>query len=205
MSKKKIDLSDIKTNDLDETSSFTDLMSNKERSHRKDNVIPSDDIEDMVNEKRKSTEELTKELEKAKEIYNRELGIEPKEERRKKEEEIEENLGKTQIMELTRQIKFNFEEKKEENKKVKKYGISPLNVVGELNLFCIGYYIYLLAFTNYQDVESRYMLNGGIIVLMVLLFGLSVVTNKKLSKAFYILNILIIFSFIIYNTYTLIN
>jgi hypothetical protein len=87
----------------------------------------------------------------------------------------------------------------------KKYGISPLNIVGELNLLCIGYYIYLLTFTNYQDIEIRYMLNGGIIVLMVLLFGLSVVTSKKLSKFFYIINILTIISFIIYNTYTLIN
>jgi len=202
MSKKEIDLSDIKTNDLEETSSFTDLMTRRQKLNRKNINIESDDIDDMVNEKRKNTEELTKKLEEAREKYNKEITDIKK---KITEEEKEENLGKTQIMELTRAMKFNFEEKKEENKKKKKHGISPLNIVGELNLFCMGYYIYLLAFTNYQDVESRYMLNGGIIILMVLLFGLSVVTGKKVSKVFYILNILVIFTFIIYNTYTLIN
>ena len=204
MSKKKIDLSDIKINDLDETSSFTDLMTKKEKLNRN----KSDDIDDMINEKRRTTEELTKELKQAREEYNKELGLNNLKEKKTKKQEndsLEENLGKTQILELTRVMKFNFEEKKEENKSKKKYGISPLNIVGELNLLCIGYYIYLLTFTNYQDIEIRYMLNGGIIVLMVLLFGLSVVTSKKLSKFFYIINILIIITFIIYNTYTLIN
>lgn len=200
MSKKKIDLSDIKNNDLDETSSFTDLMTKKERLNRRNN---SNDIVEMINEKRKNINNLTKELEKVKKEYIKEIQNEKT--ITKKKENIDESLGKTQILELTRAMKFNFEETKEENKNKKKHGISPLNIVGELNLFCIGYYIYLLAFTNYQDIEIRYMLNGGIIVLMVLLFGLSVVTNRKISKFFYIINILIIITFIIYNTYTLIN
>jgi len=193
MSKKKIDLSDIKPKDIDETSSFTDLMTRSERLQRK---TESNDIDDMINEKRKNTNELSKELEKAKEEYEKQLEI---------DSESEENLGKTQIIELTRQMKFNFEEIKEENIKKKKHGFSPLNLVGELNLLCMGYYIYLLAFTNYQDIELRYMLNGGIIILLVILFGLSVVTSKKLSKFFNILNILVILTFIFYNAYTLIN
>ena len=130
----------------------------------------------MINEKRKNTEELTKELEKAKEKYNNEIKVDKIVENKK--EGVDDTLGKTQILELTRAMKFNFEEKKEENKSKKRHGISPLNIVGELNLFCIGYYIYLLAFTNYQDIEIRYMFNGGIIVLMVLLFGLSVVIQE---------------------------
>ena len=212
--KKKIDLSDIKKYDLDETASFTDLMTRKQRENRKHNIDTNDDIEDMVNEKRKNTSDLTEQLEKAKEEYIEEVLVEeikPKEKKKieknvklKDLESIEDNLGKTQIMELTRAMKFNFEEKKAENKEKKKHGISPLNIVGELNLFCMGYYIYLLAFTNYQDIESRYMLNGGIIILMVLLFGLSVVTPKKLSKVFHIINIIVILTFLIYNTYTLI-
>jgi len=194
MNKRKIDLSDIKKYNVDETTDFTDLMSRSERRKQKNNV--SDDIDDMINEKRKNTKELEKELKKAKEIYNRELNI---------ENNIEESLAKTQIMDLTRQIKFNFDEIKEENKKIRKHGFSPLNIIGELNLLCMGYYIYLLAFTNYQDIETRYMINGGIIILMVLLFGLSVVTSKNISKFFNILNILIIISFIAFNIYTLIN
>lgn len=193
MSNTKYDLSDIKTNDIEETSSFTDLMTRSERLQRKKT---SNDIDDMINEKRKNTNELSKELEKAKEEYQKQI---------KNNSDIEENLGKTQILELTRQMKFNFEEIKEENIKKKKHGFSPLNLVGELNLLCMGYYIYLLAFTNYQDIELRYMLNGGIIISMVIIFGLSVVTSKKLSKFFNILNILVILSFIFYNVYTLIN
>lgn len=192
-----IDLSDIKTNDLDETASFTDLMTRKEKNNRKNNIIESSDIDDMINEKRKKTEDLTEDLKVAKEEYKKSI-------KDKKNENTEEKLAKTQIMELTRQMKFNFEEKKEENIQKKKNGISTLNIIGEVNLICMGYYIYLLAFTNYQDIESRYILNGIIIISMVLLFGLSVVTPKKLSKFFSILNALIILTFLIYNVYTLI-
>ena len=79
MNKRKIDLSDIKENDLDKTSSFTDLMSRSERKMRKkqlteediDNTIDTNnnDIEEMIDEKKKSTKDLTLELEKAKEDY----------------------------------------------------------------------------------------------------------------------------------------
>ena len=58
MGKKKIDLSDIKINDLDETSSSTDLMTKKEKLNRN----KSDDIDDMINEKRRTTEELAKQF-----------------------------------------------------------------------------------------------------------------------------------------------
>ena len=102
-------------------------------------------------------------------------------------------------------MKFNFEGTKKENNKKKKKGISILNIIGEVNLLCIGYYIYLLAFTSYQDDKQNYMVNGAIIVILVLLFGISVVTRKKLSKFFNILNILAIIFFIIFNAYTILN
>lgn len=192
MNKKKIDLSEIKENDFDKTSTFRDLMSKKER---KKFSSSKDDIEEMIEEKRKKDTELKEELIKAQKEYKEKI----------EKEEPEEKITKTQILELTRQMKFNFEENKEENTQKKKYGFSPLNIVGILNLICIGCYIYLLAFTNYQDTASIYILNGCIIVILVLLFGISVVTSKKVSKFFYILNILFIISFIIFNIYTLIN
>lgn len=184
---RKIDLSGIKDNDLDKTSSFTDLMTRKERKSRL-----KDDFEEMIEEKRRNTNDLTKELEKAKKQYEDNT-----------EEDKEEKIGRTQILELTRQMKFNFEENKKENEEKKKKGISTLNIVGEVNLLCIGYYIYLLVFTNYQDSEKNYLITGSIIVLLVLLFGLSVITNKKVSKFFNILNILAIISFIAFNVYSL--
>lgn len=204
MKDKKIDLSGIKEDDLDKTSSFYDLMSRKEKRKAKkkpeenldnkqvnNNNNKDNDIEEMINEKRKNTSDLSSDIKIAKEKIKKD---EPKK---------DENLGKTQILELTRQMKFNFEKKKEEVKSEKKKGISKLNIIGEVNLICIGYYIYLLIFTNYQDVELNYMITGGIIVMLVLLFGLSVVTRKKLSKAFMISNIIAIIGFIAFNIYSL--
>lgn len=195
MVKKRIDLSDIKENDLDKTSSFTDLMTRTQRKARKiekEDFLNSsnNDIEDMVEERKKSTKDLTIDLEKAKKEYKKEIN---------KDEE----LGKTQILELTRQMKFNFEETKKENSNSKKNGVTLLNIIGITNLLCIGYYIYLLTFTNYQDSESNYLIIGGLIVLLVFLFGLSVVTNRGSSKFFKILNILAILGFIAFNTYTI--
>ena len=204
MKDKKIDLSGIKEDDLDKTSSFYDLMSKKEKRKAKkkpeenldnkqvnNNNNKDNDIEEMINEKRKNTSDLSSDIKIAKEKIKKD---EPKK---------DENLGKTQILELTRQMKFNFEKKKEEVKSEKKKGISKLNIIGEVNLICIGYYIYLLIFTNYQDVELNYMITGGIIVMLVLLFGLSVVTRKKLSKFFMISNIIAIICFIAFNIYSL--
>lgn len=197
MSNKKIDLSDIKENDLDKTSSFSDLMTRSERKKRKEakleiQELEINDIEEMIEEKRKSTKDLTKELKNIKDYDNE-----------KKKNDDEDALGKTQILELTRQMKFNLEEAKLENKKKK--GVSVLNVIGEVNLLCIGYYIYLLVFTSYQDEQNNYLINGGLIILLVLLFGMSVVTNKTVRKVFNILNVLALLSFIVFNAYTLLN
>ena len=207
--KRFIDLSDIKEDDLDKTSSFTDLMTRSERKRRKkqkeleqkENIEDEnkDDIESMVEERKKSTKDLTIELEKAKEEYNNSLN------KKSLQDEKEESISKTQILELTRQMKFNFNENKEENNKIKKRGISFLNIIGEINLLCIGYYIYLLVFTNYQEEQQNYLVNGGLIVLLVLLFGISVVTNRKVSKFFNVINILAIIGFIVFNAYTLLN
>lgn len=202
MSNRKIDLSDIKENDLDKTSSFSDLMTRSERKRRKEEKLENqelevNDIEEMIEEKRKSTKDLTKELKSIKE-YDKE-----KKELEKKKNDNEDTLGKTQILELTRQMKFNLEETKLEN--TKKKGVSALNIIGEVNLLCIGYYIYLLVFTNYQDEQSNYLINGGLIILLVLLFGMSVVTNKNVRKVFNILNVLALLGFIVFNAYTLLN
>lgn len=195
MRKTKIDLSDIKEVDLEKTSSFTDLMSRSERKQRelqKKNTSfigeSNNDIEEMIDERKKSTKDLTIELEKI---------------NTKKEKDTEKELGNTQILELTRQMKFNFEETKKENSNKKKNGVTLLNTIGIINLLCIGYYIYLLTFTNYQDSESNYLITGGLIVLLVLLFGLCVVSSKRACKFFKVLNILAILGFIAFNAYTI--
>ena len=203
MSRKKIDLSDIKEKSLEETTTFTDLMSRREKRKRK-KEIEIDDIEDMVNEKRKNTEDLTKVIKETKNTKKKEnsktkeLNIKEI----KNSENKEDKLSNTQILDLTRKMKFNFDNVKEENTEKKKNGVSLLNCIGIINLICIGYYIYLLAFTSYQDNESNYMIAGGIIISLVFFFGLSLVCSKKLRKIFNIINILAIISFIAFNIYT---
>ena len=81
--------------------------------------------------------------------------------------------------------------------------ISSLNIIGEINLFCIGYYIYLLIFTEISD-KLNYLINGSIIVLLVFLFGLSIVTKKNLSKFFSVLNFIFIILFLGINIYNII-
>lgn len=205
MSKNKIDLSDIKEKSLEETTTFTDLMSRREKRKRKKEEV-LDDIEDMVKEKRRNTADLTKEVEKVKEIKKEKTeskkDIVKKKEKQEKISDIEEKLNNTQILELTRKMKFNFDDVKDENTESKKNGVTLLNLIGIVNLICIGYYIYLLAFTSYQDNESNYMIAGGFIISLVFFFGLSLVSSKKLRKVFNIINILAIILFIAFNIYT---
>lgn len=189
MKKNKIDLSDIKEEELDKTSSFTDLMSRRERKNylkEKENI---DSIEKIINEKKNDVKEILKE----------------EKEKTKKVKNSEKAKDNDTILELTRSMKFNFDEVKEENNNTKKKVFSKLNIIGEINLLCIGYYIYLLTFTNYQDVKDNYILNGGLIVLLVLLFGMSVVTNKKIRKVFMFINLITIIAFIAFNAFTILN
>ena len=205
MSKNKIDLSDIKEKSLEETTTFTDLMSRREKRKRKKEEV-LDDIEDMVKEKRRNTMDLTKEVEKVKEIKKEKTeskkDIVKEKKKQEKTSDIEEKLNNTQILELTRKMKFNFDDVKDENTESKKNGVTLLNLIGIVNLICIGYYIYLLAFTSYQDNESNYMIAGGFIISLVFFFGLSLVSSKKLRKVFNIINILAIILFIAFNIYT---
>lgn len=189
MKKNKIDLSDIKEVELDKTSSFTDLMSRRERKNylkEKENI---DSIEKIINEKKNDVKEILKE----------------EKEKTKKVKNSEKAKDNDTILELTRSMKFNFDEVKEENNNTKKKVFSKLNIIGEINLLCIGYYIYLLTFTNYQDVKDNYILNGGLIVLLVLLFGMSVVTNKKIRKVFMFINLITIIAFIAFNAFTILK
>ena len=182
MDKKKIDLSDIKENDLDKTSSFTDLMTRSERRKRKidkeNDFINSNnnDIEDMVEERKRSTKDLTIELEKVKDEYKNQT------------EEKENELSKTQILEITRQMKFNLNENiKEERKK----GYNYITFIGIFILIALAYFIYALIFTSYLDNEKFLLIDGGIILIMFFLFCLTILTTKRNNKFLSILNFLI--------------
>lgn len=216
MAKKKIDLSDIKEKSLEETTSFADLMTRREKRQRKKEEL-LDDLEEMVKEKRRNTEDLTNDIKKIKNedsnIKNDRKSSKLEKDNTDKTKEIdikdlkssndkEDKLSNTQILELTRKMKFNFDESAKENTENKKKGFTLLNLIGIINLICIGFYIYLLAFTSYQDNESNYMIAGGFIISLVFFFGLSLVSNKKFRKIFNIINILAIILFIAFSIYT---
>lgn len=184
MDRKRIDLSDIKENDLDKTSSFTDLMSRSERRKRllekedKTTEINNNDIEDMVEERKRTTKDLTIELEKI----------------NKKEREVK--LENTQILELTRQMKFNVKENiKEERKK----GYNYITFIGIFILIALTYFIYSLLFTSYLDNEKFLLIDSAIILLMFFLFGITLITTKKNNKFLSALNFLIIIIYIAFN------
>lgn len=184
MDKKRIDLSDIKEFDLDKTSSFTDLMSRSERRKRnleKEEKLISpinNDIEDMIEERKRSTKDLTIELEKI------------------KNNEHDEKLENTQILELTRQMKFNVKDNiKEERKK----GYNYITFIGIFILIALAYFIYSLIFTNYLNNEKFLLINSGIILLMFFLFGITILTTKKNNKFLSVLNLIILIAYIIFN------
>ena len=196
MNKRRIDLSDIKENDLEKTSSFTDLMSRSERKKRikdKELDITNDsnvDIEEMIKERKRNTKDLTIELEKINKEQN------------KKTEDIEENLGKTQILELTRQMKFNVNDNiKEERKK----GYNYITFIGIFILIALAYFIYSLLFTNYFDNEMFLLINCCTILLMFLLFGITLLTTKRNNKFLSILNFIILLGYIAFNVLNIFN
>ena len=143
----------------------------------------------MIDERKKSTKDLTLQLEKARNEY-------------KNIENKEEDISKTQILELTRQMKFNLKDNiKEERKK----GYNYITFIGIFILIALAYFIYSLLFTNQLDNEMFLLINCGIILLMFLLFGVTLLTTKKNNKFLAILNFLILLGYIAFNILNFFN
>ena len=188
MAKRKIDLSDIKEYDLDKTSSFTDLMTKKEIRNRHVSDDDDVDIEDMIKEKKKSN--LTKNYDK--EIENTRNDIDIKKEIKELNNiDNTSSIETTQIFELDKKIKLNSENSNKSSHTM------LLNIVGITNLFCIFYYLYSFMFTN--SYNNKYLIVSGLIILLVFIFCISIVANKRLRKILNILNVLLILIFIIFN------
>ena len=78
-----------------------------------------------------------------------------------------EDIEKTQILELTRQMKFNFEEKKNENSKSKNKWVSKLNIIGEKEgdtLTSINYYVdaVMNELENISSIPKSFLETGGL-------------------------------------------
>ena len=170
---KKIDLSDIKENDIDKTITFID----KKHNSKKKNI---DDIEEMINEEKKETKDLTIEL-----------------------KDINKKISEDNDLEKTKTFEIP---KEEQLKKKEKKKVSRVNIIGEINILCIGYYAYLILFSSNNYRRLYYLVLGISIIFSVLVFGLSSVSNNKLSKkVFNILNIISILFFISFSIFLLIK
>lgn len=220
MEKHYIDLSDIKDDDTDKTASFVDLMSRAEKLERKKrkqqeelekekkkeeniSVLMNDNDSSFLSkrEQKKLDKKIEKEEKKniQQQLINDKNNINFKKELNKdsnKNEQKKENIEKTGILELTRQMKFNMEENiKEEKKK----GYNYITDIGVFILIALSYFIYSLIFTDYLKNELFLLIDAGIILFMFLLFGITLLTTKRNNKFLAILNFLILLGFIAFN------
>lgn len=188
-----IDLSDIKEDELDKTSTFTDLMSRSQRrAHEKEKRKRRTELEDenTILNSNDDNETITLEdnIYSDTNVINNTITdtIEFK-----KEEIDNSNIEK--------------EDENEETYKKNKIGFSILT--GLFTLGGIGYYIYLTLYTNLLLRRKFFISESLILVCIILLFCINSISKKKIYKIssvfiyifivlFIILNILIKFKYI---------
>lgn len=177
MKKNKIDLSDIKTNDLDDTGTFTDILSKKEMKEM-------DDIEEMLNEKKRNTKDLTKEVEKANKI-------------------VKDEIEDTKVFDIDEEKK---KVKKEKSKKVKvkkdketKKTPSFITDVGTFIIVVVGYFIYCLLYTNFYDNKKLLLVSIVSIILIFILYAFSILFSNKITRILVIVIFILLIMFVSIN------
>lgn len=206
-----IDLSLIKENDLDKTSTFTDLMSRSERKKYlkekeiEDNTMDfqTEEIALQVAEEKRITnfEEEVKKTEKENLKKQNEINAKKKSNKEKKkslkeqEEEFEEELSKTkELFALTNNINL-FKDENKHNGNIINIVIQSLFIITMLT-----YYILSIVFTEFQDNQLYLLINGISTLVAVLIYCIISISKNKLVKIFSVFNYLIIIGFIIFNT-----
>lgn len=128
-----------------------------------------------------------------------------------KQDKIEDDLqvgelGKTQhLLNLTSEITAVLSDNIEENlfsEEKKESSFNPITWIGLLIILCFGYFIYLVIRSGY-DEELLLLIDSGMLLGITLVFGISIISNKKWTKIFSILNLLVILSFIGINIFLL--
>jgi len=77
-------------------------------------------------------------------------------------------------------------------------------IVGFGTILCFAYYIYL-SLNSVIDNSTFHLINSIMIIVLMLFFSLSVLCNRRISKTFSVMNLLVIFTFITFNILILIN
>lgn len=192
----ELDLSDIKENDLDDTASFTDLMSHKEKkAHKKlkreKSAEEYDEVEDIIDISDEKTidfktEEISSQISENKTIDLKDVVKDNKQDNNEENEYIfEEN-------------EYTFEENEDmianENTNITNTVFISMGIIGAL-----VYYIYSILYTNLQNNKNYLLANGIAIVILIFNYCLMTISSKKTAKTLTVLNYLIILAYIAFN------
>ena len=192
-----IDLSDIKDNELDKTASFTDLMSRSERKKRE-------------NEKKKR-EKKNNILDNLKIDDDNNITINGNIEDVSKVESVEETLSQTKKYEeltqtLSKDVKLsndNYSDDELDHDNKFGSGLLIVNILFLLAALCM--FVYLVIFTVNLNRRKFLYIDASILSGMFFLFGISLISNKKISKFFTFLNIISFICFCIFNSLLYLN
>ena len=202
MNKKIIDLSDIKSDELDKTASFTDLMSRSERKARKrlkeeesilNNNIIDKEVDDNINALSLIEDESIdkKDLNVVEEISldNNELNI----------SEIDDNID---LDDEKDEYKVIFDDDKENILDIKddnRHGISNNIIMGIMIILSIIYLVYSIIFTNQLNNQRYMIIDASILVGMIFMFGISIMCKRTCYIFFSVLNYLLLIGYLVFN------
>ena len=177
-----VDLSLIKESDLDNTATFTDLLSRKERKQRqKDKDIELKEIDDTIsdNSAEFKTEELSSQISENKTVEIT-------------EEEKQEIINNAKLVEEDNEV-FEEEPKKHNN-------IFNTVFISLIIIAFIGLFVYAILYTSFIDEDLYLIINGGLLVLLVFNYCLMTITSNKASIFFASISYLLIVATIVVNS-----
>ena len=208
-----IDLSDIKENDLDNTASFTDLMSREEIKKRKkiqeeektqelkEILMNDEDKKRLKKEKKKKEKKIAKEEKRLEKTAIKELNNKSEDNTLLDDEDIKDITKTQKFLDLTNEIKVSMLNNVDENIKPKEKKLSIGNIVISdiIIIISLAFYIYSILFTNYQNNELYLLIGGLIILAMIMFFCISTISGRILSKIFSVLIYLLFIGYILFN------
>lgn len=208
-----IDLSDIKENDLDNTASFTDLMSREEIKKRKKNeeeektqelkeILMNDEDKKRLRKKKKKKEKMiAKEEKRLEKTAIKEFNDKSKKNTLMDDEDIRDITKTQRFLDLTNEIKVSMLNNVDENikPKEKKFSIGNIVISDIIIIISLAFYIYSILFTNYQNNELYLLIGGLIILAMIMFFCISTISGRILSKIFSVLIYLLFIGYILFN------
>lgn len=185
-----IDLSDIKENELDKTSSFTDLMSRSQRkAHEKSKKnIEKNQIKEV---KQESPNEFSISTDKAKLRIKVNDGSNVDEKKDILDKKIVNNKLENEEIKKSYLDDDDFDEEKA------KIGLSIFG--GLLTLGSIGYYIYLILYTDILLRKKFFIVESVILIFIIFFICINSIGNKKISKLSLVFAYICILAFIALN------